>query len=197
MSCFQSVNWQATCYMHSGHCFMRRWLIGIVLLCALAPLRAATLQMLSMDDMIQLSTLIVHGRVTGVASWFKGPIIYTHYQIQVIDQYKGTATQQVDVAVPGGVANGYQQTFAGAPVLNPGDEYVFFLWTSKSGLTQILGLTQGLFSVTTDGNGQLTLSRSASSEPMLSRKTGQPVQDQAMRLSVQSLKSKIAGSAPR
>ena len=53
-------------------------------------------------------------------------MIYTHYQVQVINSYKGTAlVRYVDVAVPGGVLNGFQQPVAGAPVLTAGQELRF------------------------------------------------------------------------
>ena len=52
--------------------------------------------------------------------------------------------------VPGGAVNGMQQSFSGSPVLNRGDEFVFFLWTSNSGITWITGLTQGLFALPAD-----------------------------------------------
>ena len=38
-------------------------------------------------------------------------------------------------------------------MLKIGDEYVFFVWTSRSGLAQIIGLSQGLFNVLPDGKG--------------------------------------------
>ena len=60
-----------------------------------------------------------------------------------------------------------QQPVAGAPTLTAGQDYVFFLWTSKSGLTQVIGLSQGLFNVTTNAQGQVIVSRGAASEPML------------------------------
>ena len=45
---------------------------------------------------------------------------------------------------------------AGAPTLRAGREYVLFLWTSRSGLTQLMGMSQGLFSVerTTAGDAR-------------------------------------------
>ena len=50
---------------------------------------------------------------------------------------------------------------AGAPTLAAGQDYVLFLWTSKSGLTQVIGLSQGLFNVITNSQGQSIVSRGA------------------------------------
>jgi hypothetical protein len=81
----------------------------------------------------------------------------------VTNGLQGRARGRWDVAVPGGALNGVQQPVAGAPTLTAGQDYVF-LWTSKTGLTQVIGLSQGLFNVTTNAQGQLMVSRGATSE---------------------------------
>ena len=58
-------------------------------------------------------------------------MIYTHYKINVLQQWKGAAQSTMDVLVPGGTANGIRQTYPGAPQLMPGQQYVLFLWTSS------------------------------------------------------------------
>lgn len=153
---------------------------------------AATLQQLSLDDMIAQSTAIVRGKVTGSSAAVSGPIIYTFYVIQVSEQLKGAAQSRVTIAVPGGTANNLRQTFPGAPQFNTGDEFVFFLWTGKSGLTQVIGLTQGLFKLSTDGSADPIATRAASSEMMFERGTGRRVKDQTLVMNLSDLKAQIA-----
>jgi len=160
------------------------------LVAALTPLPASTLQQLSLDDMIRLSTAIVHGKAQQTVSSYSGSIIYTHYKVQVSETLKGPTASQFDIAVPGGAASRFQQIFAGAPVLVPGQDYVLFLWTSKSGLTQIIGLSQGLFVVGPNSTGQLMVTRGASTERMVNA-TGQPVSDSAMQMLLSDLRSLI------
>lgn len=169
---------------------MQKVLMVGCLVAALSPLPASTLQQLSLDDMIRLSTAIVHGKAQQTVSSYSGSIIYTHYKVQVSETLKGPAASQLDIAVPGGAASRYQQTFAGAPILVPGQDYVLFLWTSKSGLTQIIGLSQGLFVVGTNSTGQLMVARGASTERMVNA-TGQPVSDSAMQMLLSDLRSLI------
>lgn len=157
-----------------------------------APLRAATLERLSLDDMIAKSTAIVRGRVTGSVAAFRGPIIYTHYTVQVLDRWKGAVQSTMDVAVPGGTADGYRQIFSGSPQLAQGDEYLLFLWTSRSGLTQIIGLTQGIFQLSKDSSGVTLAVRGASSETMLEPVTGRVVQDQPIQMRLSELGARIA-----
>ena len=125
---------------------MRRLFI-LGLLGVLGTLPGSTLRQLSLDDMIRQSTMIVRGTVQPANTMFHGSMIFTHYTVQVTETYKGTAASQIDIGVPGGSLNGAVQRFAGAPALSPGQDYVLFLWTSKTGLTQVIGLSQGLFSV--------------------------------------------------
>lgn len=93
---------------------------------------------------------IVRGKVTSYAS-FGGPIIYTHCEVQVSEQLKGTSGSSLDVVVPGGTANNLRQINSGAPQLDLGRRVCVVSMDGASGLTQIMGLTQGLFRLSTGG----------------------------------------------
>ncbi len=146
-----------------------------------APLPGATLQCLSMNDLAGKATAIVRGRVSGSRAAFQGSTIYTHYQIDVLERWKGTNGSTVDLMLPGGVASGYRQTFSGVPQLVSGKEYMLFLWTGKSGNTQLMGLSQGMFELVKDSSGQTMMTRPAASEMMLDDR-GRPVQDRPVRM---------------
>jgi hypothetical protein len=155
-------------------------------------LQCATLEHLALPDIIGKSTAIVRARVTGSSVAKIGPVIYTHYRLQVSEQYKGTAESSVDLAFPGGVLGAVQQVYSGVPQLHAGEEYVFFLWTGKTGVTQVIGLTQGLFAVSEAGAKDPALVRAASHETMIERGTGRHVQDQTLSMSLSALKSQIS-----
>jgi len=159
-------------------------------LCAVA-LPAATLERLSLDDMITKSTVIVRGKVLNSYTASSGPMIYTHYRVQVSETLKGSSTGAVDIQMPGGTANNLRQTFSGVPQLSAGDEFVFFLWTGKSGTAQVLGLTQGLFSVAKNGGADPIATRAASTEVMLEPGTARQVKDQTLTMHLNQLRSVI------
>src|ERR1700689_3686072 len=174
---------------------MRRLILLTVAASCLTSLLGSTLQRLSLSDMIQKATIIVRGTIQpGTSAALRGPLIYTHYQLSVTTTLKGapgqTPVQNIDVAVPGGALNGIQQPVAGAPTLNPGQDYVFFLWTSKSGLTQVIGLSQGLFAVTQNSAGAAVIVRPASISMMLNQ-SGQVVTDQPVSMTLTALRSEI------
>ena len=126
-------------------------------------------QQLTLDQIAQDATAIVRTRVTGSSSSLTGSTIYTHYKLQVSEVWKGSGA--AEVMLPGGVAGGYRQSFPGVPVLKTGAEYVLFLWTSRStGITHLVGLTQGLFDVTTRTDGSILASRPRIGETKLDLK---------------------------
>ncbi len=167
------------------------WLSGFLSL-GLVLAHSATLERLSIDDMIGQSTAIVRGKITSSRSAMSGTIIYTYYAIQVTERFKGSVQNSVTVAVPGGSANNLRQTFPGAPEFKAGDEFVFFLWTGKSGVTQIIGLTQGLFRLSALSSADPVATRTASAEVMLERGTSQPVKDRTLVMNLSDLRARIA-----
>jgi hypothetical protein len=169
---------------------------------AALPLRCATLERLTLDDMTSASSAIVRGKVTDSWTAFTGSVIYTHYRIQASETYKGTGQNLREIVVTGGTVNGISQNFSGSPTLNKGDEFVFFLWTSRAGLTQIIGLTQGLFALPPGGSS--TPASAAPSDPiatraptrelMLDPATARPVKDAALSMKLSELRSRIAST---
>ncbi len=76
--------------------------------------------------------------------------------------------------------------------MKAGDEYVFFIWTSKSGLPQIIGLTQGLLSVNIGAMGKRTASRAPTAETMIDPVTHKVAIDQGAKYDYDDLKAIIA-----
>jgi hypothetical protein len=169
---------------------MRILSIALALAGTLTPARATTLQKLGLDEIILKSTAIVRAKVLGSAGTMRGQDIYTCYQLQILEEFKSAGVRQMEVAVPGGSARGLRQIVAGAPVLNAGDEYVFFLWTSPSGLTQVIGLSQGLFNVERNAAGDSVVARRAATDLMLD-KSGHVVSDQAVSMPLSELRARV------
>ncbi len=162
-------------------------------LAAVACARATTLQQLSLDDMIQQSTGIVRAKVTSSSTALRGQKIYTYYRLRILETAKmggNPGAGDIDVAVPGGTVNGKREMVVGAPELTTGRQYVVFLWTSRSGLTQIIGLSQGLFLAAPDGSGKISLTHPAATDLMLD-KNGKAVGGQALGLEWSDLRTRI------
>ena len=172
--------------------WMRPSLLLLWLISCLGPLQGATLERLSLNEIIDQSTDIVRARVAGSYTALRGSVIYTHYRLQVSDRWKGAAQQSMDIVVPGGAASGLRQAVNGAPVLVEGKEYLLFLWTGKQGLTWITGLTQGVFDLPKGASADSVAVRAASTERMLDRTTGRPVRDERIEMRMRDLSARIS-----
>jgi hypothetical protein len=158
----------------------------VVSLCA----SAATLEKLTVDQMTKHATLIVRGRIAGCAGESRGSIIYTRCSLVVAETWKGAARSQVDFIVPGGRVRSISQTFTGTPRFNTNDQFVLFLWIGRSGIPQILGLTQGVFDVALSPSGETTVRREATAEVMLDSK-GRQVRDEPLNYSMADLRAQV------
>ncbi len=152
-------------------------------------LQAATLVQLSMDQMTQAATAIVHARVASVSTSLSGSTIYTHYRLSVSEIWKGTAP--AEVVLPGGDTQSRKQSFPGVPELKVGEDYVLFLWTSPStGVVHALGLTQGIFEVGAHADGSVFASRRQTGELMLDA-SGKRVSDQPVSMPLATMKARV------
>jgi hypothetical protein len=169
---------------------MRVIAISVLLASVVIPAGATILEQLTFDDMARKSTSIVRVKVTGSSEVVRGADVFTLYKFETLGTLKaGPVSDQV--AVPGGVAGGMRQVVAGAPTLRPGREYVLFLWTNRSGLTQLMGITQGLFCVERTAAGDRQASRAATSEQMLDAE-GRAVRDEPLSMPLSELKAKVS-----
>lgn len=174
-------------------------LLAALLCCVawLAPLSGATLEWLSLHDLISKSTAIVQGQVTGSSAAYSGSVIYTHYKVSIVQQWKGAPQSTVDVLVPGGTANGVRQTYPGAPQLTAGRQYVLFLWKSARGAVYTLGFTQGVFTLAKDAAGDLTVMQAPTTETVLEPGTGRVLRNEPISMPLAQLVSLIASGGAK
>jgi hypothetical protein len=164
--------------------------LGILVVFGMSLLPAATLEKLSVDDMIGKSTEIVSGKVLSSNTIMRGPMIYTRYRVRVAETWKGKAASEVDVFAPGGTFGGTVQTVPGAPRLEEAQDYVLFLWTGRTGMTQVIGLSQGLFELHKNQNGEPVVSRRASRDTILDS-SGRFVEDAPVSMRLREMVDRI------
>lgn len=170
----------------------------LTILCAAAAVSApaTTLELLGMDGLIDKATQVVRGKVSDCAGVYRGAMIYTQCTVAVSETLKGASSAQVRFAVPGGRVGRIRQSIGGSPEFQPGLDYVLFLWTSPSGFTQILGLSQGKFEVRGSGTAQMAMREAISDVTMLDG-MGQEVRDAGVRMTVSSLRERMARRSGR
>lgn len=153
------------------------------------PVAGATLESLSLDQLIEKSTAIVRGRVTASHAVKRGQVIYTVSNVDVMEQWKGAPGGSAEAALPGGVLDGQRQTFSGAPTLDLGREYVLFLWTGEGGLTQVIGMSQGVFGVLKDASGVMIARQTPSQGVVIPAAGGAPAA--AITLPLDELRNRV------
>ena len=177
---------------------MCRWTTfrSICLVFASLMLPASTLEKMSVEQMTEQSTAIVRGRVETCSGELRGSVIYTVCRVAVSERWKGLphlglAGSAVDIYVPGGAARGLIQSFPGSPKFTPGAEYILFLWAGKSGRNQVIGLSQGAFSIADKraANGA-TAVRAAVDAKMIDS-GGRIIDDPGIELPVRSLRQRV------
>jgi hypothetical protein len=196
-----SVKWISACFFPGGQTAVRTLAIRVatvtLLGCALVPAGATTLLQLSMQEMAQDATAIARVRILGASERLRGTDVFTVYQFETLETMKKPAVGRLQtVAVPGGSAGGIRQMVSGAPVLRPGGEYVVFLWTGRSGLTQIVGLSQGVFTVDNAGAQPARVTRPTANEQMLDAQ-GRAVQPEPVSMPLTQLRSVVAQAVKR
>jgi hypothetical protein len=165
--------------------------LALWLVSCLVPLQAATLERLSLDDMILKSTAIVRGKVTGSNQAYHASVIFTQYNVQVLERWKGASQTSAVVMVPGGRIGAMRQSYPGAPRLEQGQEYLLFLWSSRQGINYVIGFSQGLFELPSGTSGEVMAVRRATGETMLDPSTGQQVKPEAIQMRLRDLSDQI------
>jgi hypothetical protein len=138
------------------HLFPRPRLLA-PLLCLAVPIGAiATMApRLSLEEMVQGSERIVHGRcVRTWSAWDAArQFIWTHSEIEILDPLKGGPLRTVVVSEPGGVVDGIGMSVEGAPRYPTGEEMVLFLYRTPVGYWRARGMGQGRFNIWNDAQG--------------------------------------------
>lgn len=163
---------------------------------AVALGQAATLEKLTLEEMSQRATLIIRGKITSCVGEARGAVIYTRCHVNVNETWKGQGGATTSFLTLGGKSRGLVQTYTGAPKLVEGEEYVLFLWAGRSGVPQVIGLSQGVFDLNPAAKGGSTASRAASSELMLD-KAGRQVRDESIELRTDELRARVESALAR
>jgi hypothetical protein len=150
------------------------------------------MEKLSLEELIDASTLVVRGTVSAAKASTGGSVIQTEYQVAVAEVLKGDAAAgALTVSLPGGEAGGVRQTLAGVPSMRSGEQYVFFLWRARSGRLLLVGMSQGLFKINGSGS-RATASRPPVDGTLLDARTGMAVRDSGLGMRMATLRETIS-----
>ncbi len=116
-------------------------------------------------ELTRRADLAVHGLVTGRTTTWVGRVIYTLYDVSVLETLKGAPRTSVSVAVVGGARGNVRLTVPGAPDLQNGEQVVIFARTLQGATFTPIGTFDGVVRVR-QGNGVATVAPRGRPEPL-------------------------------
>lgn len=128
---------------------------AVLALAALAasPLAATTVLRQDLSQLTAGSETVVHGEV--VRRWSawddQQTAIWTHYEIEVAEAWKGAPGKTVTISEPGGEVDGVRMAVPGAPTYLIGEKVVVFAVRTPVGYLRTCGWGQGRYAVEPDG----------------------------------------------
>ena len=124
-----------------------------------AVARSTALAQLSLAQLVNAATVVVHAKaVANQRLWHDGEI-WTVTSFCVIETWKGSAPREIDVWMIGGHVGRIMSYVPGAPRFRPGEEAVLFLEPARTGEMSITAWSEGTFRVRIDartGEARLT-----------------------------------------
>ena len=106
----------------------------------------AVVKKMEMSELRDASSDIIVGRVMSYESAWDGNLIYTYYNVKVLDKVKGTPPEFVTVRVPGGEVDDVMLVVSDTPALESGEDAFLFL-KRNNGASDVTGWFQGKYAV--------------------------------------------------
>ena len=113
---------------------------------------ATTMRLASLEELVQLSRVIVVARTDSSETLWRGTRIYTRYSVTVEESWMGALLpgQRLEVLTLGGVVGEIGQHVAGAARLPVGQRSVLYLVADDQGAYHPVGMWQGVFGISPD-----------------------------------------------
>jgi hypothetical protein len=113
---------------------------------------------LSNQELTSLSEVILVGRATSTQSRWIDRTLVTAVDVQITQTLKGPVDGSVEVLLPGGVDAARRipvaMTYAGAPMMRPGEDvFLFLVYDADVRGYIVTGFAQGKLSIMTDAAG--------------------------------------------
>ncbi len=154
--------------------------------------QAASVEKLTLGQMVKMSPRIVVGTVTDVSSaWNENHTqVFTTVTVDVSESLKGSASGAITFQQVGGVVGDIRVSVPGFPVFRKGSELLLFLNNDPSGHIPTVGLGQGKFDVFVDDRtGEKMVANDVLGLEMLD--AGKLTEASTMRMSLSSMKESI------
>lgn len=129
------------------------FIVAALLMCGW-PLRATTIEKMSLPRMTEVAPIIVRARcVSNATAWDAGEI-WTFTAFDVLEAWKGPShgqiPTQITVRLLGGTVGALTSHVSGVPRFRPGEDVVLFLQPTSRGDLSVVSWEQGTFRIGLD-----------------------------------------------
>lgn len=165
---------------------MKLKLLAAALAGSVISANATSLQPLSLDDVVEASTMVVVGEAVSARTERTDQGVFTYTEFQVSDAVVGATDGRVTITTLGGRYKSGKfklaETWPGSPMLVNGSRMMLFLQDSAVGNFEIVGFSQGALPVSDSSQGEVVRSPGGGVVPL-----------HAMKDRVKNIKSKGRG----
>lgn len=127
---------------------------AVLLLTCYLPVRATTIEKMSLARLTHVAPIIVHARCASNATAWEAGEIWTFTTFDVLDSWKFPSQTQIPpqiiVRLLGGTVGPLTSNVSGVPRFRPGEEVVLFLEPTSRGDLSIVSWQQGTFRIYRD-----------------------------------------------
>ena len=150
----------------SGQIIRGRQVFAVLLLVvasAAFPMRATTLQRMSLEQLAQAAGTIVRARCVSASARWENGAIWTFSEFDVAERFKGNPPARIQVRSPGGRVGHIVTRVEEAPEFRPGDDAVLFLEAGGDGSYAVSAWAEGTFRIRkSSGDGREVVTQDSS-----------------------------------
>lgn len=137
----------------SSQAIRRPQIVAVLLLAVLSvasPLRATTLQRMSLNQLAQAAGTVVRARCASSTARWENGAIWTFSEFEIVERFKGNPPTRIRVRLPGGRVGYISTQVEDAPAFRPGDDAVLFLEATADGSYGVTAWAEGTFRIRKD-----------------------------------------------
>jgi len=122
-------------------------LAGLAAISTASPLRATTLERMSLVQLARAAGVIVRARCISTSSRWENGSIWTFSEFGLVERFKGSPPQRIRVRVPGGRVGHISMRVEAAPEFRADDDAVLFLEAAADGSYGVTAWAEGTFRI--------------------------------------------------
>lgn len=149
--------------MNHRNCKYVRSVVCLLLTIALVvEVRATTLVRMDLNALAHSAQIIVRTRCTHSETRWESQSIWTFYDFDVLETFKGPSAQTLRVRLPGGRVDHLAVKVEGVPKFASGEEAILFVEGTSAGDYCVTSWAQGTFRIHREANGDARLTQDSS-----------------------------------